>query len=409
VLSVEDWAEIRRLHRAEEMPIKQIARRFGCSKNTVRAALRSVGPPRYERAPTGSAVDAFEPEIRELLRGTPSMPATVIAERVGWDRSITVLRDRVRELRPYYLPPDPSSRTTYLPGERMQCDLWFPPVDIPLGFGQVGSPPVLVMTAGYSRVLDATMIPTRTAQDLIPGHWALLSRFGAVPRELVWDQEGAVGAWRRGKPVLTEAFEAFRGTLGTSVRLCRARRPQAKGMVERNNDYYERSFLPGRVFTGPADFNTQIREWITSRANVRHHRWLGCQPIARWAADKAAMLALPPVEPVMGWRFSVRLPRDHYVRLDANDYSVDPRVIGRRVEVAADLDRVQVRCTGQLVADHPRCWAAHQSITDPAHAAAAVALRAAGRQPRPPVDPDLVEVRDLRTYDRAFGVDGQVR
>ena len=110
----------------------------------------------------------------------------------------------------------------------------------------------------------------------------------------------------------------------------------------------------------------------------------------------------------MGWRFSVRLPRDHYVRLDANDYSVDPRVIGRRVEVAADLDRVQVRCTGQLVADHPRCWAAHQSITDPAHAAAAVALRAAGRQPRPPVDPDLVEVRDLSSYDRAFGVDGQV-
>lgn len=66
----------------------------------------------------------------------------------------------------------------------------------------------------------------------------------------MWDLEGAVGQWRRGRPVLTEAFEAFRGTLGTRVTLCRARRPQAKGLVERNNDCYERSFLPGRTFAG---------------------------------------------------------------------------------------------------------------------------------------------------------------
>ncbi len=405
---MEDWAEIRRLHRSERLSGRAIAKQLGISRNTVASALASSGPPRYERAAVGSVIDSLEPEIRRLLEATPSMPATVIAERVGWDRGMSVFTARVRELRPFYLPPDPSSRTTYLPGERMQCDLWFPPADIPLGHGQVDSPPVLVLTAGYSRVLDAVMIPTRTAEDLIAGHWLLLNRFGVVPRELVWDQEGAVGAWRRGKPVLTQEFEAFRGMLGTSVRLCRARRPQAKGLVERNNGYYETSFLPGRVFTSPADFNTQIAEWITARANVRHHRVLGCQPITRWATDKAAMLPLPPVAPALGWRHSVRLPRDHYVRIDANDYSVDPRVIGRRVEVVADLDRVAVTCAGQLVADHPRCWAAHQSITDPTHAAAAVALRAAGRQARPLEDPHQVEVRDLGSYDRVFGLDGEV-
>jgi hypothetical protein len=162
------------------------------------------------------------------------------------------------------------------------------------------------------------------------------------------------------------------------------------------------------VFTSPGDFNAQIAEWITARANVRHHRTLGCQPITRWATDKAAMLPLPPVAPALGWRHSVRLPRDHYLRIDANDYSVDPRVIGRRVEVIADLERVAVTCAGQLVADHPRCWAAHQSVTDPAHAAAAVALRAAGRQTRPLEDPHQVEVRDLGSYDREFGLDGEV-
>ena len=179
---MEDWAEIRRLHRAEEMPIAAIARRLGVARNTVKRALASDRPPRYERPPKGSVVDAVEPAIRELLQETPTMPATVIAERVGWDRSLTVLKDRVRVLRPLFLPPDPASRTTYVPGQRVQCDLWFPPVDVPLGHGQVGRPPVLVMVAGYSRMIFATMICSRQSPDLIAGHWALLqqARCGAA-------------------------------------------------------------------------------------------------------------------------------------------------------------------------------------------------------------------------------------
>ena len=55
MLTVEDWAEIRRLYRAEGMPIKAIARHLGIARNTVRAAVRSDGPPKYERRPAGSA------------------------------------------------------------------------------------------------------------------------------------------------------------------------------------------------------------------------------------------------------------------------------------------------------------------------------------------------------------------
>ena len=95
MLIVEDWAEIRRLHRAEQMSISEVARVVGCSRNTVRAALASDVPPRYERIPAGSIVDAVEPRIRELLQVYPTMPATVIAERIGWTRSIRVLSGRV--------------------------------------------------------------------------------------------------------------------------------------------------------------------------------------------------------------------------------------------------------------------------------------------------------------------------
>ncbi len=135
MLSVEDWAEIRRLHRAEGLPIKMIARTLGVSRNTVRAALAADGPPRYVRQPVGSAVDAFEPRIREQLQAVPTMPATVIAERIEWGYSIRTLSERVRELRPVYLPPDPAARTNYVAGEIGQCDFWFPDVEVPVGYG----------------------------------------------------------------------------------------------------------------------------------------------------------------------------------------------------------------------------------------------------------------------------------
>jgi transposase len=404
VLNVEDWAEIRRLHRAEGMPIRAIARQLRVGRNTVRRALVADGPPRYQRAPKGSAVDAVEPQIRALLKDWPQMPATVIAERIGWSRGLTVLKERVRELRPLYVPPDPASRTTYLPGEVAQCDLWFPPTDVPLGAGQVGRPPVLVMVAGYSRVIAARMVPTRTAEDLLAGMWVMLNGWGAVPRTLVWDNEGAIGSWKSGRPQLTTAMQAFRGTLGVVVRLCRPADPEAKGLVERANGYLETSFLPGRVFTSPGDFNMQLRTWLM-RANGRMHRSIDARPADRWEPDRAAMLTLPPVPPAVGWRSSLRLPRDHYVRLDANDYSVDPSVVGRRIEVVADLEQVQVFAAGRLVARHDRCWARGQTITDPAHREAAADLRRAYRLAAAPTAETEVQQRNLADYDRIAAVE----
>ena len=72
--------------------------------------------------------------------------------------------------------------------------------------------------------------------------------------------------------------------------------------------------------------------------------------------------------------------------------------------VRADLDRVQVWCDGALVADHPRVWAKHQTISDPGHLAAARLLRR-GRIDliRPPAQAE-VAVRALADYDAAFGV-----
>jgi transposase len=292
-------------------------------------------------------------------------------------------------------------------GEIAQCDLWFPPITLPVGSGQTRRPaqlPVLTMVCGYSRWLSGRLIPSRRSQDLFAGWWRVIEKLGAAPRVLVWDGEGAIGRWRGGRTELTAECQAFRGTLAAKVIVCRPADPEAKGIIERAHDYLERSFLPGRVFASPADFNTQLEGWLAV-VNTRNRRVLGCAPTDRIAADRHAMLALPPVAPATGWRASVRLPRDHYIRLDGNDYSVHPSMIGRRVEVIADLDRVQAFCDGRSVADHERIWATHQTISDPAHVEAAKVLRRSRIgtvRPAPELD---VQVRSLTDYDAALGLD----
>jgi hypothetical protein len=268
--------------------------------------------------------------------------------------------------------------------------------------------PVLVMVTGYARWLTARLLPSRVAEDLFAGWWQLLQGLGGVPRVLVWDGEGAVGQRRRRQTVLTEQAHAFRGVLGAKIHICDPGDPEAKGLVERANGYLETSFLPGRSFASPADFNAQLGDWLAV-VNQRPRRVLGCAPADRIQADRSAMLALPPVAPVTGWHSWLRLPRDHYVRLDSNDYSVHPAAIGRRVEVRADLERVWVVGEGQVVAEHARCWARHQTLSDPAHLAAAARLRhqrAALGASSARHGAEEVQLRLLADYDHAFGLDG---
>lgn len=110
-----------------------------------------------------------------------------------------------------------------------------------------------------------------------------------------------------------------------------------------------------------------------------------------------------------GFAARVRLPRDYYVRMGSNDYSVHPQAIGRFVDVSADLGTVRISLDGRIVGDHARSWGTGLTITDTDHVEAARTLRKAFQNPEPVGDG--AGLRDLADYDRAFGVmldDGQV-
>lgn len=395
MIRVEQWAELRRLHFVKGLSIKEIQRRTGLHRQTIRRALRSEQAPRYERAPRPSKLDPFKEEIQRLLREEPRLPGTRVRELLqecGYDGGKTIVDDHLRELRPLFLPrPRTYQRTHYRPGALCQFDLWEPSREVPVGSDQTRRGYVVVACLPYSRAGAGALVFSKEAADLLYGIGRCLALLGGLPETLVWDREGALHAGG-GRP--TDPFAAFLGELRLGWRFLEPHDPEAKGVVERLQGYAETSFEPGRRFLGPLDFQEQLDRWFDERANIRFHRTLRCRPLDRLVEERALLRPLPAQLPDVDRRLVTRVPPDPYVRVDTCDYSLDPRLVGRRVAVRASQREVLAACleTGELACQHARSFARHRTITALEHARALRELR--GQPPEPEV-----ETRPLARYD----------
>jgi hypothetical protein len=214
-----------------------------------------------------------------------------------------------------------------------------------------------------------------------------------LPEKLVWDREAAIAGG--GRP--TEAFAAFCGQLEVGWVILEAGDPQAKGVLERSHRFLRSNFEPGRRFANPADFQLQLDSWC-ERVNQRVHRTIRAVPLERLAEERERMRPAPDWMPDIDRRQVLRVPAQPYVRIDRNDYSIDPRFAGRRVEVRASQEDVTaaVLDTGELACRHRRSFAGGLTFTDPAHQSELERQRVKRRQ-RHEVE---VEVRPLSRYDR---------
>ncbi|MGO8904412.1 MAG: IS21 family transposase [Solirubrobacteraceae bacterium] len=389
---MERWAELRREHFVRGVSIKELARRFGVDRNTIRRALRSQAPPRYERPTRPSKLDPFKQEIHELLRGDPKLPGVRVRELIeplGFAGSKTIVDDYLREVRPLFAPRRSFQRTVYRPGEICQWDLWEPSAHVPVGHGQLRRAWVVIACLGYSRVGAGALIFSKEAPDVLWGMTRCLWSFDALPELLVWDREGCLHAGG-GRP--TDDYAAFCGQLPVDWHFCEAKDPQAKGGVERIQGYLETNFEPGRCFANHLDFQLQLDAWF-QKANARLHRTLRARPVDRLAEERELMRALPEQAPDSDRRWVSRVPPDPYLRFDTNDYSLDPHLVGRRVEVCASQQRLTAFAldTGELACSHERCFAKNRTITALEHARA-LKERCGERE-------IVVEQRPLAVYD----------
>jgi transposase len=395
VLDVERWAELRREHFVRGVSIKELARRFGVDRNTVRRALRSEKPPVYRRAPAGSKLDPFKAEIHRLLGEDAAMPGQRIRELIaplGFDGGKTIVDDYLREVRPLFATPRTFQRTVYRPAEICQFDLWQPRAEVPVGHGQTRRAWVVVACLGYSRAGAGALVFSTQTADLLFGIRRCLWSLGALPETLVWDRQAGLHAGG-GRP--TTEFAAFCGALRVGWYFCEPRDPQAKGVVERLQDFIEKSFEPGRLFANELDFQLQLDAWFDTRANPRVHKTLRCRPIDRLIEERAAMAPLPSTVPDTDRRWVLRVAPDPYLRFDTCDYSLDPRLVGRRVEARVTDREVLATAldTGELACRHERSFATHRTVTAIEHARA-LRDQHAERRSEP-----TVEVRPLARYD----------
>jgi hypothetical protein len=199
----------------------------------------------------------------------------------------------------------------------------------------------VVACLGYSRAGAGALVFSTQTADLSFGIRRCLWSLGALPQTLVWDRQCGIHAGG-GRP--TVEFAAFCGALRVGWYFCEPRDPEAKGCVERLQDFLERSFEPGRRFASELDFQLQLDAWFDTRVNPRVHKTLHCGPIDRLIEERAVMAPLPMDAPDTDRRSVLRVPPDPYLRFDTCDYSRDPRLVGRRVEARVTDREVLATC-----------------------------------------------------------------
>ncbi len=302
-------AEIRRLHFVKGLSIKEIQRQTGLHRQTIRRALRSERPPRYQRAARPSKLGPFEEEVVRLLGKEPRLPGVRVRELIselGYEGGKTILDDYLRQVRPLFLPrPRTYQRTHYRPGALCQFDVWEPSAEIPVGCGQTRRGYLVLGCLPYSRAGAATLVFSKQAPDLLYGIGRCLALLGGLPETLVWDREGALHAGG-GRP--TDAFAALLGELRLSWRFLEPHDPESKGVVERLQGFLETSFEPGRRFANELDYQEQLDRWFQERANARFHRTLRCRPADRLAEELIVMRPLPERLPDVDRRLVTRVP-----------------------------------------------------------------------------------------------------
>ena len=405
----EDVAQMLRL-RAAGLGIKHIARKMGCSKNTVRRYLRNDGWVAYKQPERKRALRGLESWLGERLqqhRGN----ADVVRQDLQREHGVAVcLRTVERAVAPWRRELRAAEIATVrfetAPGEQLQID--FGEITVSIA-GERVKVHLFVATLGYSRRPYVAVFDHERQAAWLGGIEGAFHYFGGRTRELLLDNAKPLVNFHDAKTRevrFNERFHAFCRYWDVVPKACAPYRARTKGKDERGVGYVKRNAIAGHAFASLAALEAHLAWWMREVADVRVHGTTGEPPIERFREKEAS--ALRPLEgrtTFQPLRECVRrVHADACIELETNRYSVPWRLIGEAVTVQVN-DQVRVLHAGQEVAVHAHLAGQRRASIQRAHLIGVV-----GADPRP--KPHGVEVpaaappallRPLHEYEALTG------
>jgi transposase len=404
----EDVAQMLRL-KAAGLGIKHIARKMGCSKNTVRRYLRNDGWVTYQQPARKTALGGLEAWLSERLqrhRGN----ADVVRQDLQREHGITVcLRTVERAVAPFRRELRAADLATVrfetAPGEQLQID--FGEVTVPIA-GERVKVQLFVATLGYSRRPFVVVFEHQRQAAWFGGIEGAFHHFGGRPRELLLDNAKPLVSVHNVKTQevrFNDRFHAFCRYWDVTPKACAPYRARTKGKDERGVGYVKRNAIAGHRFASLAELEAHLVWWMREVAAVRVHGTTGEVPLQRFREKEAAALrTLAGRTTFQPLRECIRrVHSDACIELETNRYSVPWRLIGETVSVLID-DHVRILHAGQEVAAHPRLAGQRRASIQRQHL-----LGVVGTEPRP--RPVVMEVpaaapellRPLQEYEALTG------
>jgi transposase len=384
MLNVDHYLQIRLLHR-DGLSIRQIARKLGHSRGTVKRALVQATPLPYTRTSPAACpkLGEFIGLIEQILTEDQSAPrkqrhtaARIFARlrdehgyRGGYDQVRRFVGSRRKKERETHLLLD------HPPGGRLECDFGHIHVDFPEGRRAV---PVLLAVWSYSHYAFAIALPDETTGSILHGTVCALEFFDCVPAELWWDNPKTVApAILRGRDrQLNVHYASLASHYRFAPMFCMPARGQEKSDVERTVFALERRFAtPVPVV---ADVDELNRHLLSCCLKERDRTVRGrSKTIAEMFEEERRHAGELPDRPFDACIQHIR-QADKYQTVLFKDvrYSVPRHVAFEPVMVKAYLQQIVLVHKGQVVATHRRSRTPGEQVLEPTHFLAAI-----GRKP----------------------------
>ena len=337
--------------------MREIARRLGVSRNTVRKYVRSPEIPKQKpRPPVKSKLDPYKDYIQDRLAKGVNNCEVLLREirEQGYTGGRSILREYVHPFR-QRRQPQATVRYETKPGEQAQVDFGrYRYITTDGASHQIW---VFVMVLGWSRAMYVEFIEKADVQSFIRCHINAFEYLGGIPQKCLYDNAKVVtlGRDQQGNPIWNERFLDFALRMGFDARLCWPYRPKTKGKVERGVDYVEGNFWLGARFTDLTDLNRQSIVWLDTVANPRIHGTTKERPIDRLTIERPHLAPAPgPMKVAPFLRKEHKVGRDGFVTFEGSRYGVPWTLAGQTVQVEAGPETIEIFYGEQMVAVHPR-------------------------------------------------------